>query len=146
MSVWPRRLVLCSLLLLVAWVVFTLVAVERGWPAEFGRVGDPDDVAGDWLSRGTLLSPPLAPMAVQAFLTILALFERRPALAVAGLGVAALGALYTVAGVGEPFHPDHSDPPLLLYSVAKGAGLAGSLGLVITGVETGVGAIRGRVP
>lgn len=146
MSPWPRRLVACSIALLVLWVLLTFVAVWRGWPAELGRVGDPDQVGEEWTSRGTLLSPPFWALVAQVVLTILAFVERRPILAFAGLGLGVLGAYYTIAAVGEPVHPERSDPPLGLLWTVKALGVAGSLGLVVTGVETGVGALRGRIP
>ena len=83
-------------------------------------------------------------MIVQAAFTLLVLVDRRPALAVAGLGLAALGALYTIGGLGEPLRPERSDPPLALYWALKAVGVAGGLGLVVAGVETVAAAVRGR--
>jgi hypothetical protein len=143
---WPRRLIACSIALLVLWVVLTFVAVWRGWPAEVRGIGDPENVGDEWLSRGTLLSPPLLAMVAQAVLTIVALVERRPFLAFAGFGLAVIGAYYTIAAVGEPLHPERSDPPVGLLWVVKVLGVGGSLGLVVTGVETGVAALRRRIP
>ena len=146
MSPWPRRLVACSIALLVLWVLLTFVAVWRGWPAEFNGVGDPDQVGDEWVSRGTLLSPPFAALVAQVVLTILAFIERRWILMFAGLGLGVLGAFFTIALVGEPIHPERSDPPAGLLWLLKALGVAGALGLVVTGVETGVGALRGRIP
>jgi len=145
-SPWPRRLVACSIALLVLWVLFTFVAVWRGWPAELGGIGDPEQVGDEWISHGTLLSPPFWALVAQVVLTILAFVERRWILMFAGLGPAVLGAYYTIATVGEPLHPERSDPPLGLLWLVKVLGVAGSLGLVVTGVETGVAALRGRAP
>ena len=141
---WPRRLVVVSIAVLVYWAVATLLAVQAGWPAEFSGLGDPSDVSGEWASRGTLVSPPLLPLVAQAALTLLVLVDRRSALAVAGLGLAAIGALYAIGGLGEPLRPDRSDPPLALYWILKSLGIAGGLALVVTGVETGGAAIRNR--
>lgn len=134
-----------SIAVLVYGAAMTVVAVSAGWPAEFGGLGDPNDVGGEWISRGTLVSPPLLPALAQALLTLLVFVDRRAALAVAGLGLAAIGALYAIGGLGEPLRPERSDPPLALYWVLKGLGVAGGLGLVVTGVETGVAAIRNRL-
>jgi hypothetical protein len=127
--VWPRRLVVVSIAVLVYWAVATLVAVQAGWPAEFSGLGDPSDVSGEWASRGTLVSPPLLPMVAQAALTLLVLVDRRSALAVAGFGLAAIGALYAIGGLGEPLRPDRSGPPLALYWILKALGIAGGLAL-----------------
>jgi len=145
-SLWPQRLVACSIALLVLWTILTFVAVWRGWPAEFSGLGDPDRVGDEWLSRGTLLSPPLTALVAHVAFTLLALVERRPTLLIAGFGLAVVGALYTVASVGEPLHPERSDPPIGLLVLVKVLGVGGALGLVVTGVETGVGALRGRIP
>jgi hypothetical protein len=109
-------------------------------------MGDADQVGDQWPSRGTLLSPPFWALVAQVVLTILAFVERRPLLVLAGLGLAVVGAYYTVAAVGEPLHPHRSDAPLGLLWLVKVLGVGGSLGLVVTGVETGVGALRGRIP
>jgi hypothetical protein len=141
--VWERRLVFISVALLAFWVLATILAVAQGWPAEFNGLGDPDDVSGEWIGRGTLVSPPIWPVAAQVALTLVAFLDSRLMLGIAGFGLAALGALYAIAGFGEPFDPVLSDPPVALYAVLKGVGIAGSLGLVWAGVETGVDAIRG---
>jgi hypothetical protein len=145
-SPWPRRLVACSIALLVLWVLFTFVAVWRGWPSELNGLGDPEQVGDEWISRGTLLSPPFWALVAQVVLTILAFVERRWILMFAGLGLGILGAFYTVAAVGEPVHPARSDAPVGLLWLVKVLGVGGSLGLIVTGVETGVDAIRGRIP
>ena len=59
-------LVPISAFLLGFWMIITVVATNHGWAAELGKVGDPDDVSGDWVSRGTLFTPPLAPLLAQA--------------------------------------------------------------------------------
>lgn len=140
---WERRLVFISVALLAFWVLATILAVGQGWPAEFNGLGDPDDVSGEWIGRGTLVSPPIWPVAAQVALTLVAFLDSRLMLGIAGFGLAALGAVYAIAGFGEPFDPVLSDPPTALYAVLKGVGIAGSLGLVWAGVETGVDAIRG---
>jgi hypothetical protein len=143
--VWPRRLVVVSIALLVFWAVATLVAVQAGWPAEFGDLGDPNDVSGEWASRGTLVSPPLLPMVLQALFTLVVFVDRRVPVGLAGLALAALGALYAIGGLGEPLDPARSDPPAALYWGLKAVGVAGGLALVVTGVETVAAAIRDRL-
>jgi hypothetical protein len=143
---WERRLVVLSVGLIVFWVLATVLAVAQGWPAEFNGLGDPGDVSGEWASRGTLVSPPVFPLAAQVALTLVLFLDRRLMLGIAGFGLAVLGAVYAIAGFGEPFDPTSSEPPVALYAVLKGVGIAGSLGLVWAGVETGVDAVRGRAP
>jgi hypothetical protein len=143
--VWVRRLVVISVALLAFWVLATILAVAQGWPAEFNGLGDPDDVSGEWVGRGTLVSPPIWPFLVQIALTLVAFLDSRLMVGVAGFGLAILGAIYAIAAFGEPFDPVLSEPPVALYAVLKGVGIAGSLGLVWTGVETGVDALRGRL-
>ena len=108
---WERRLVVLSVGLLVFWALATVLAVAQGWPAEFNGLGDPTDVGGEWVSRGTLVSPPVFPIAVQIALTLIAFLDRRLMLGIAGFGLAILGAVYAIAGFGEPFDPENSDPP-----------------------------------
>lgn len=139
---WPRRLVVVSIASLVFWAVATLVAVQAGWPAELGELGDPNDVGGEWASRGTLVSPPLLPLVLQALFTLLVFVDRRITVGIAGLALAALGAVYVVGGLGEPLEPARSDPPLALYWALKALGTALGLGLVVTGVETVSAAVR----
>jgi hypothetical protein len=91
---------------LVLSTVGAVVAIADRLPAEFGGPGDPNNVAGEFLSRGTALSPPLVPMVLQVVFTVLATARRRwwGTLGVAGLTL--LGLLYLIGGLGEGFWPD----------------------------------------
>jgi hypothetical protein len=140
--VWERRLAFISVGLLAFWIVATVLAVAQDWPAEFDGFGESDDVSGEWASRGTLISPPIFLVAVQGALTFVLFLDSRFLRVVAGFGLATLGAYLAVIGFGEPFDPALSDPPVALYAVLKGVGIAGSLGLVWAGVETGIAALR----
>ena len=137
-----KLLVPISALLLGFWLIVTVVSIDHGWTAEFGDVGDPKDVSGEWVSRGTLFSPPLAPMIAQALLTALALVQRRVWQLVAGAGLALLGALYVVGGLGEPLDPVASDPSVLVYALLRLTGLVGAAALVVTGIATVIAARR----
>ena len=141
---WERRLLLISVSLLAFWILATILGVAQGWPAEFGGLGDPDDVSGEWVTRGTLISPPIYLVAAQGALTLVLFLESRLLRGIAGFGLAALGAYFAIVGFGEPFDPELSDPPVALYAVLKGVGIAGSLGLVWAGVETAVSTFRDR--
>jgi hypothetical protein len=131
-----------SALLLGFWLIVTVVSIDHGWTAEFGDVGDPNDVSGEWVSRGTLFSPPLAPMIAQALLTALALVQTRIWQLVAGAGLALLGALYVVGGLGEPLDPVASDPGVVVYALLRLAGLVGAAALVVAGIATVIAARR----
>ncbi len=137
-----KLLVPISALLLGFWLIMTVVSIDHGWTAEFTDVGNPDDVSGEWVTRGTLFSPPLAAMLAQAALTALALVRRRVPQLVAGAGLALLGCLYIVGGLGEPFDPVASDPHLAVSVLLRITGLAGAGGLVAAGVATVNGARR----
>jgi hypothetical protein len=142
--VWERRLLLVSVALLAFWILATILAVAQGWPAEFAGLGDPDDVSGEWATRGTLISPPIYLVGAQGALTLVLFLDIRLLRGIAGFGLAALGAYFAIVGFGEPFDPQLSDPPVALYAVLKGVGIAGSLGLVWAGVETAVSTFRDR--
>ena len=136
-------LVPISSLLLGFWVIITVVSIDHGWAAELGSVGDGGDVSGEWVTRGTLFTPPLAPMIAQAVLTALALVRRRGWRLVAGAGLALLGALYLVGGLGEPLDPVASDPDVVVYALLRITGLLGALALIAAGVATVLAALRG---
>jgi hypothetical protein len=137
-----RLLVPISALLLGFWLIITVVAIDHGWAAEFRDVGNPDDVSGEWITRGTLFTPPLAPMLAQAALTALALVKRRVWQVVAGAGLALVGCLYVVGGLGEPFDPVASDVNSGVSALLRITGLVGALALVAAGVASVVAALR----
>jgi hypothetical protein len=96
--------------LLVLMLVGTVVAVIQGWPAQFGGGGNPDDVGGEALTRGTALSPPLAPMV--AFAVALVLSVRGGIVGVVGTVLLILvSLLFVVGGLGEAFAPSTADVP-----------------------------------
>jgi len=109
-------------------------------------VGDPDDVSGEWVTRGTLFTPPLALLLVQAALTALALVRRRVWQIVAAVGLALLGVVYLVAGLAEPLDPAASDPNVLVYWLLRLVGLLGAAALVVTGLAASLAAWRDRGP
>jgi len=121
-----KLLVPISALLLGFLLIITVVSIDHGWTAEFGDVGDPTDVSDEWITRGTLFSPPLAPIIVQAVLTALALVRRRVWQLVAGAGLALLGALYRrqPRGAARPGGVG-SERRRLLAAADHGAGRSG---------------------
>lgn len=138
-----KLLVPISALLLGFWMIVTVVSIDHGWTAELTDVGNPDDVSAEWVTRGTLFSPPLAPMIAQAALTALAFARGRVWQVIAGGGLAVLGCLYVVGGLGEPFDPVASDPNVVASALLRIAGLVGAAALVAAGFAT-VNAARRR--
>jgi len=138
-----RALALVSCLLLVYGLVAAVVAITQDWPAEFSTTpaDDPDTVV-QWIVRGSLVSAPLAPLAVQIVLTGLALLERPGWRVFAGAGFALLGVVYMIGNVGEPLDPERSDPPVIVYGAFRVIGVAGALALVVLGVLTARSAVR----
>ncbi len=129
-----RLLAPISALLLGFLLIMTVVSIDHGWAAEFSGVGDSGDVSGEWVTRGTLFTPPLAPMVVQAVLTALALVRRRVWQIVAGAGLALLGCLYVVGSLAEPLDPVASDPNVAIYALIRITGLVGAVALAVAGV------------
>lgn len=59
-----KGLVRVSILVLAVWSVGAVVSIVAGWPAQFGGSGDPNNVAGEFVARGTATAPPLVPIMV----------------------------------------------------------------------------------
>jgi hypothetical protein len=139
-----RRLTLVSAALLVYWLLTFALAVTQDWPAEFGAgPEDRPETLGEWIWRGSLLHAPLAPILGQLVFTGIVLRPTRTSRSIGGLGLAAVGTLFTIGGLGEPLRPQLSDPPLPLYVGLRVLGLAGSVALVVFGVRVALAARRG---
>jgi hypothetical protein len=132
-----------SAIVLGFWLIATVVAIDHGWADELWGTGDPTNVSGEWVARGTLFSPPLAALVVQAVLTALALLRGRIWRLVAGAGLALLGCLYLVIGLGEPFDPVASDPHIVPHVLLRLTGLVGGAALVAVGSAAVIQARRG---
>ena len=105
-----RRLVSFAVLIFVVWVVGTVVSVVAGWPAQFGGPGNPNNVAGEFLSRGTALSPPLSVMVALVVFVFLARSRRWwGTLGVVGLCLLAVATF--VGAMGEALAPATPDVP-----------------------------------
>ncbi len=105
-----RRLVSVSILIFVVWVVGTILSVVAGWPAQFGGPGNPNNIAGEFLSRGTALSPPLSVMVALVVFTFLAMSRRWwGTLGVVGLCLLAVTTF--VGSMGEAFAPSTPEVP-----------------------------------
>ena len=137
-----KLLVPISALLLGFWLIVTVISIDHGWTAELGSVGDSGNVSDEWISRGTLFSPPLVPLLAQAALTALALVRRRVWQIVAGAGLAILGVVYLAAALGEPLDPTASDPNAVVYWLLRLTGVAGAAALTAAGVAAAIAAWR----
>jgi hypothetical protein len=93
------RLSVFALLVLIANVAAATLAVAVNWPSQFGGVVG-TDAGQDWLSRGTAISAPLAP--VMCFVLIAILVRFRTWVGWLGIGLAFLTAVVVfVGGMGE---------------------------------------------
>ncbi len=104
-----KGLVRVSILVLAVWSVGAVVSIVAGWPDQFGGSGDPNNVAGEFVARGTATAPPLVPIMVLLLVFILLALSRRwwGTLGVVGL---CLLAVFTFIGslgeAGAPYTPD----------------------------------------
>ena len=126
-----RPAVIAAGLYLAYSAVATLVAVDQGLAYEFGGRGDPTNVSGEWVAHGTGLSAPLAPLVGLAVCAVLALWRDRWWGAVGAAVIAALGALFLVAGAGEGFWADRFGA---LAKLLQAVGFALAAALVILGL------------
>ena len=93
------RLSLFAVLVVVANVLATTLAVAVNWPSQFGGVVG-TDAGQDWLSRGTAISAPLAPVACFVLIAVLVRLPTR--VGWLGIGLAFLTApLVFAGGMGE---------------------------------------------
>ena len=105
-----RRLLSVSVLLFVVWVVGTILSVVAEWPAQFGGPGNPNNVAGEFLSRGTALSAPLSVMVALVVFTLLA-SSRRWWGTIGVVGLCLLAVVTFIGSMGEAFAPATPDVP-----------------------------------
>jgi len=116
-----HRLRTFALVVAVANVVATIVAIIANWPSQFGQVGT--DAGEEFVLTGTAISAPLLPMVL--FVIVVALATRS-----GGLGWGAIGAAYAVAiltgigAYGELVAEPTADTP---RSVLLAGGLAWAL-------------------
>ena len=119
-----RRLLSVSVLLFVVWVVGTILSIVAGWPAQFGGPGNPNNVAGEFLSRGTALSAPLSVMVALVLLTLLA-SSRRWWGTIGVVGLCLLAVVTFIGSMGEAFAPATPDVPRAVLVVS------GILGIIL---------------
>lgn len=117
MSPASRRLLVTGTLLLAVMLIGSVVAIAAGWPAQFGGGGEPDDVAREALTRGTALSPPLAPVVL--FVAALAASLRRGAVGLVGaVLLIVVSAVFVLGALGEASAAPTPDVPRLALVVS----------------------------
>jgi len=132
------RLSLFALVVLIANVLAATLAVAVNWPSQFGGVVG-TDAGEDWLSRGTAISAPLAP--VMCFFLIAILVRFASWVGWLGIGLAFLtGVLVFVGGLGELIADPTEHAPRAVLT------MAGVLwgGIAATFVVLGIAATRER--
>jgi hypothetical protein len=138
-----RRLVSVSALIFVVWVVGTVVSIVAGWPAQIGGPGNPNDVAGEYLSRGTVLSPPLFLMvALIVFILLVPNHRWWGMLGVVGLCLLAVVTL--IGSLGEAFAPTTPDVPRAVLVASGVLGVVLDPALLIFGITELIGRARTR--
>jgi hypothetical protein len=133
------RLSVFALVVLIANVLAATLAVAVNWPSQFGGVVG-TDAAQEWLTRGTAISAPLAP--VMCFLLIATLVRFGTWVGWMGIGLAFLtSVLVFVGGMGELIAEPTDDVP---RAVLLAAGVVWGVIAVIL-VVLGVAATRERL-
>ncbi len=142
-----RRLVSVAALIFAVWVAGTVVSIVAGWPAQFGGPGDPDNVAGEFLSRGTVFSPPLA--LIVAFVVFVLLAPNRRWWGTLGVvGLCLLAVITLVGSLGEAFAPSTPDVPRAALVASGVVGVVLCPALLLSGIAelTDRARVRRRSP
>jgi len=133
------RLSVFALVVLVVNVLAAALAVAVNWPSQFGGVVG-TDAGQEWLSRGTAISAPLAP--VVCFVLIAILVRLRGWAGWLGIGLAFLtGVLVFVGGMGELIAEPTVDVP---RAVLIAAGVLWGV-IAVTFVVLAIAAARERL-
>ncbi len=136
-----RRLVIAAVLLALNFVLGLVVSIDQGWAYEFGGIGDPNNVSGEWVAHGTYLAPPLAPALV--FLIGFGLSRLRGLAGAAGVVVMMLTSVAFLVGIfGEPWRPVGFDPPVGVVLLFRLSSVAAAVGVIVFGALTLVGRRR----
>ena len=96
-----QRLFSVSVLILVVSILSALISIIAGWPAQFGGPGDPNNVAGEFLTRGTATAAPLFPILVLLVVFILLVPSRRWWGTLAAVGLCLLAVLIFIGRWGK---------------------------------------------
>ncbi len=121
MPVAQLRLLVFGAGVLVLEIVATIVAIVLNLPAQFGDTGT--DAGSEFATRGTAISPPIAPLIILA--GSLLLLRRRDRWATVGcVIIGLLGVLFTTGSIGEAAANGTPDVP---KAVLLGSGIVGSV-------------------
>ena len=137
MNTFLKWLVLASLANLIGNVLGTILALQHNLVGDFGGWLNGQDVLRDFLGfKGTALSAPLPFMLIQLGLTLLALRPGRSGRIGVG-GLTFVGALYTIAQLGEPivlqvWSPSGFDPA---QAVVLFVNVASSISMFVFGIR-----------
>jgi hypothetical protein len=131
MTARKRLLLLGAAVLALNVVVLTPIAVLANLPTQFGGAGT--DAGEEFLSRGTAISAPLAPLlALGVLLPLLHRSDRWAMVGIVGTGL--IGIVFLTGALGEVFSdatPEVSKVVLLASGAGVGALAAGMVGLAI---------------
>ena len=127
--------VACCIWLVVA-LVSTVIGVANRWPAQFGGAGQASEIGTQWMTKGTVLSPPLFLLVAMAGALGLLVAARWRAAKIVGAGLATLiGAIGFVGALGEVLAAATPEVPREAQMSAI-IGVVLSLVVVITGIIT----------
>lgn len=143
MSQTAKRLLAVSTVAFAVWTVGAALALAFGWPAQLGGPGDPNDVAGDLVIRGTAASPPLFLMLV---LAVFAALVPRPGRwgTLAAVRLCLLAVLTFAVSLGQALaSPTPDVPGAVLFASGAVGGLL-SLALLLSAVAELASRARNR--
>lgn len=129
-SAASRRLLIAGTLFLALMVIGGLVSIAAGWPAQLGGGADPNNVAGEAVTRGTAFSPPLLPLLV--FVVALAVSVRPGVVGVvATVLLILISAAFIIGGLGEAFAAPTPDVPRAVLVLSGLVAVLFGLGVMV---------------
>lgn len=129
-----RMVLSISILFLVVSIVGAIISIAAGWPAQFGGPGDPDNVASEFVYRGTALAAPLFPIIVLLVVFNLLVLSQRWWGTVGVVGLCLLAVLMFIGSLGEAFAPHTPAVPRLALVISGVVGVVLSVALLGSGV------------
>lgn len=136
-----RKLISVSILFLVVSIVGAIVSIIARWPAQFGGPGSPNNVASEFVYRGTALAAPLFPIMFLFVVFILLVPSQRWWGTVGVVGLCLLAVLMFIGALGEAFAPPTPDVP---KAVLVTSGVVLSVALLVSGIAELVDRARMR--
>lgn len=133
--------------LIGATIVFNLIglviAVAEKYPGEFDCTCDRDSVLGDSVTTGSLLAAPITTLVALAVAALLVWRARRWLAMLGAAGALGLGVIFIIATIGEPLHPEKSDPPFAFLLAWRIVGVGLAAGLVVLAAACLFGRLTG---